>query len=660
MELPAFAPYPPPNLRKDIVPEEWESCLHAWLLLAQGHLLLSSAAFSTKVSRDQSLIEFLCSYVDSEAGQPDHSNAQSETNNRLKQLCYLLIHRCLSELKKKPPPLLEWQFLSSLAILYCRRSTLQILLQDLWRKGDLDKTFQIHKATLIKLLEDAAKEPVHPDLHVTLTRVASLLRICPGYGESLMLGSDFIDALSTLYGHVFAPWKAKLAVITYRCFLALMNPLIPRVSILLDHLYALNSSKQNPLLAAVCSATPLVRKLREKISGPDAVRAERIIQQLSAFEGSNTLPPRPKKLQWQRASKGKGKEKDEYGHGAFDGGLHVHRMSLVTQIQDLFPDLGSAFIVKLLDEYENDTEQVTAHLLDESLPPHLKSLDRSENLPRPAAQPIHTNDIVPNLAPHPSPPLLPTRRNIHDNDAFDRLVISPSQIHRGLKSSSHTADTVLQDRSSAPNKAAILSALAAFDSDDDERDDTYDADDVGGTVDAAIPGSDEMDADLRDKNEEALFRAWKMSPEVFERDAATRRGKARLALKSETGMTDEAVEGWGIMLGRDPRKLRILDARFEVSGGQQRELGKTRYREGGGSGTEESDRGEGSSSGRARGGGFRGRGRGGRGGGNVAGPADEKGTQVARQRKDASKGGRANHNRRNQRAKKMARAGFAA
>lgn len=168
-----------------------------------------------------------------------------------------------------------------------------------------------------------------------------------------------------------------------------------------------------------------------------------------------------------------------------------------------------------------------------------------------------------------------------------------------------------------------------------------------------MPGSDEIDADLRDKNEEALFRAYKMSPEAFERDAATRRGNARMALRSETGMTDEAIEGWGIMLGRDPRKLRRLEARFEMFRGQQRQLDKTSYREG--SGTEESDRGEGSR-GRGRGG-FGGRGRGGRGG-NVAGPADEKETQIARQRKDANKGGRANHNRRNQRAKKMARVGF--
>ncbi|KAL9116514.1 MAG: hypothetical protein Q9187_006960 [Circinaria calcarea] len=332
--------------------------------------------------------------------------------------------------------------------------------------------------------------------------------------------------------------------------------------------------------------------------------------------------------------------------------VHVHKLSLVTQIQDLFPDLGSGFIVKLLDEYNDDPEQMTAHLLEDTLPAHLKQADRTENIK--STPNYQANDIVPNLAPRSTPPLLPSRRNIFDNDDFDNLAISPTKLHFVRRENPDP----LTDRSNAPNSAAILSALALFDSDDDERDDTYDVGDVGGTVDSAIPGSDEVDADLGDKNEEALFSAYRMTPEVFERDSNTRRGKARLALKSETGMTDEALEGWAIMIGRDPRRLRRLEAKFSTFSGGQRELASTAYREGGvESGTEDSEGG-------ARGGrgGFRSRGRsrgrGGGRGGNVAGPSDDKGVQIARQRKDASKGSRANHNRRDQRAKKVARAGL--
>jgi activating signal cointegrator complex subunit 2 len=119
-------------------------------------------------------------------------------------------------------------------------------------------------------------------------------------------------------------------------------------------------------------------------------------------------------------------------------------------------------------------------------------------------------------------------------------------------------------------------------------------------------------------------------------------------------MTDEAIEGWGIMLGRDPRRLRRLEAKFSTFAGQQRELATTSWRDSpAGSGDEagygSGERGGNRGRGRGRG---RGGGRGGRGGaGNVAGPVDDK---------DANKGSRANHNRKDQRGKKMARAGFPA
>jgi activating signal cointegrator complex subunit 2 len=155
----------------------------------------------------------------------------------------------------------------------------------------------------------------------------------------------------------------------------------------------------------------------------------------------------------------------------------------------------------------------------------------------------------------------------------------------------------------------------------------------------------------------ALFTAYKSSPELFGRTHDIRHGQARAALKKETGMTDEAIEGWAIMLLRDPRRMRKLEQ--QVAGafdGRQEGLASSAYR-GGGSDTEEGEDGAG---GAVRGG-FRGRGRG-RGGmgrvGNVAGDKGEPSTAQAQRRKEASKSSRANHNRRNQRAKKMARGGF--
>ena len=156
----------------------------------------------------------------------------------------------------------------------------------------------------------------------------------------------------------------------------------------------------------------------------------------------------------------------------------------------------------------------------------------------------------------------------------------------------------------------------------------------------------------------ALFTAYKSSPQLFDRAFDIRKGQARQALKAETGMTDEQIEGWATMLKRDPRRLKRLEGQAGAFDGRQMDLGRTSYRESpGGTETEDSDApgDRGGFRGRGRG---RGRGFGGERGGNAAGPSSDPSTASAQRRKEASKGSRANHNRRDQRARKMARGGF--
>jgi activating signal cointegrator complex subunit 2 len=257
---------------------------------------------------------------------------------------------------------------------------------------------------------------------------------------------------------------------------------------------------------------------------------------------------------------------------------------------------------------------------------------------------------------------LPTRHNVFDDDELDRLTVDASNLYFGKRDVEKTADDILKDRSTAPNKAAILSALSAFDADDDERDDTYDAADAGFTVNDAL-ADDADDQKRKDIHEETLFRAYKSDPSLFSRDSDTRRSNYRMKLKGDTGMTDEAIEGWAVMLNRNPQQLRSLEMKYSAVGsftGQQTALAPTAWRAGpADSSTEESAQESGGSNQR---GGFRGRGRGrGRGGGrggNVAGPTGDKNTENARRNKEANKSSRANHNRREGRARKMARAGF--
>ncbi|KAH9879958.1 hypothetical protein J1614_001982 [Plenodomus biglobosus] len=680
MSLPHFAPFPGAKVRQSVQAEEWQLYLDSSSSLAEFYLRLGDQKFLSAAKDEDSLTSFLSSFYH-ELASDDNLGAQVIV---LRKKCFFLLHRLFS-LGDHIPRLLNWPTLSDICHVYQKSQQFHTLLHSLWTRtgGIIENSLQAAKNSLIHNLESKRPE----EAESTLDRLAPLLKVSPDASVYMLTGSDFLDSLYVAYEKVPQSMRKKLVSVAYLGLTAALEGPKANYSLLSDHLYTIKASeeqaqKQEPgrktLVADLVTNTPILEKIREKATAPEATRVKNTAASLSAFRQAGLA--RPKRLIRRKVDKGKGiLSQDDYGHGAFHNEVHIHRMSMITQIQDLFPDLGAGFIIRLLDEYGENIEQVTAHLLEDTLPPHLADADRGEKLYvmslicplgvwsellltflRPVSPAIEHSKLKPRSSQQlpVSDQQLPTRRNVFDDDEFDKLAVHSSRLHIGRRNQDLSADKILSDRSKAPAKSAILAALAAFDSDDDERDDTYDAEDVGASVDTAAPGADEADADLRDKNEEALFRAYTMTPELFGRESDTRRGKARIALKSETGMTDEAIEGWAIMVGRDPKRLRRLEAKFATFAGQQRELQSTSWKDSGDESNVDGQTGRGGFGGRGRG---SGRGRGGpsRGrGGNVAGPTDDKGTQVSRQRKEANKGSNANHNRKAQRGKKMARAGF--
>ncbi|KAF2169734.1 hypothetical protein M409DRAFT_64764 [Zasmidium cellare ATCC 36951] len=655
MSLPPFAPIPPATVRISLGPEEWEACLDAWLTLSEMALRVTVSEINSITGIDGSLSTYLVSFYSeiSDLKQSDATLRNAKTVSILK-VNFRLVKRIWIESDAVPPSLLSFDVLSKFCHAHTRVPDLPVtqqLLSELWKRRSSAFTLVLQKQKDAMILSLDSKNT--DSVMKPLTQLAPLMHMSFDISAFFMTGSDFIDSLNSAYDRSPIDDQRKaISMIVYLGLLSLVKTEPPTLSLLSDHLYSLKSSAEKSpgslLLADVISNSQLVSKVRQSLSGRAPDRLSKLLDSLDTYRTPSLT--RPKKRKRRAASRAKGKQKQQQP----DAALHMHRMSLVTQIQDLFPDLGSGFVLKLLDEYNDDVEQATAHLLEDSLPPHLASLDRTEQAP------VHDNDWqteVDHLAPKPTPPLtasfVPERRNVFDDDELDQLQLGTSRLHIGKQDRN-------EDAEQQPNKAAILSALAAFDSDDDERDDTYDVEDVGGTVDNAHPDGEPGPAARisQEENDMALFTAYKSSPELFGRTFDVRRGQARQALKAETGMTDEAIEGWAIMLQRDPKRLKRLEAQTGAFDGRQTELASTSYRESpGGTETEDSDAPQGSR------GGFhgRGRGRGGRGrgrGGNVAGESNDPATAQAQRRKEANKSSRANHNRRDQRARKMARGGF--
>lgn len=661
--LPPFAPYPQTLWRQNLSEEEWESLTNIWLQLSEAALRLADKDLKRNLEDNDSIVVFLTTFAEETATaghSPSIRSAASSPPASLLKAVFRLTTRLIDVCR--PSQLLGFPFLADFAKIYPKKLTTP-LLSKLFASHttEIESSLTALKRLLIPHLDSGIKGDLKL-VESSLGRVNPLLHASTDACTLFLAGSDFFDGLVTCFRVMNPPLRKVIIATVYLCLMGLIEAEPPKWSMLSDQLYTLKASadahKAGPLNAndslvpELVTSTPILAILLRKAEDAGSAR-EGLKKRITALQSLKKGPMvRPKRLQKRKIDKGKGKQSQEDVHAE----MHVHKMSQITQVQDLFPDLGAGFVAKCLDEYGDDVEQVVANLLSETLPPHLASADRSEPLSsHPYVQEHH------DLAPRSTPPQLPTRRNVFDDDEFDRLEADTTKVSFG-KRPAKSADAMLADRSTAPSKAAILSALANFDLDDDERDDTYDATDVGGTVDSANQEAD----GASDRHEEALYRAFHIDAKVFDRDATTRRGPARGKLRDETGMTDEAIEGWGLMLARNPQQKRRLEAKFAFAG-QQSQLERTSWQANAtGSGAEDSDLGGGDSHrggrGGARGGG-RGRGRGGggggRGGGNVAGPTGEKSTESARKNKESNKGSRANHNRRNARAKKMARGGFA-
>ncbi|KAG8953747.1 hypothetical protein FRC04_001952 [Tulasnella sp. 424] len=350
----------------------------------------------------------------------------------------------------------------------------------------------------------------------------------------------------------------------------------------------------------------------------------------------------------EKVDKGKGKAVVQEEEPEDD-----HELDLaVTQVLDILPDESPGFVKAALQDptIGKSAEALIAALLESNLPPHLASLrNGTPQQPAAAAQ---------------TPPQF-ERRNIFDDEEMD---FSKLRIG-GTKSGD--ADTLLSDRSFLDEMKADILRRAQEQQDDseeeggggvrrdiafeDELDDAL-AKPTFRLADAAGEESEEGDSEdgedegappaKKESAEDILARAYIRDPKLFEKDAATRRSKARADLKAETGMADEQIEGWRTMLERNPRKDKILekyDTTFNPPSNREQPVQQSldHHPHGG------SERGRG---GRGRGPG-RGRGRGGGRGGPPPGEGQSSSRDRARKEKSKSSMRQGGHD------KKLARGG---
>ncbi|GBC08059.1 hypothetical protein RclHR1_00790009 [Rhizophagus clarus] len=245
----------------------------------------------------------------------------------------------------------------------------------------------------------------------------------------------------------------------------------------------------------------------------------------------------------------------------------TYLISLISQVQEVFPDLGEGFIEACLSTYDNNVETVIDRLLTQSLPEHLASMD-------------HTLSREVEVIKNSNDDLLSQRRNIFDNDEFDVFsgkTLDTSRIHRGKKNRG-TADKLLDDKSFIETNKESMMNMIYNTMYEDEYDDTYDTSGLNmrGIDLRMVDEIDELGTNSRNKteidpgimHEEKLIKMYQSDPSIFDRTNAVRKSDKRAQLRKITKMTDEQIEGWYIMFQRNPRKDKLL-AKYEWKGEQE-------------------------------------------------------------------------------------------
>lgn len=637
--LPPLLPYPSERVRAQLLPEEWKSCLDLWMTSLAFRLAISDEKFS-KVSLEEFGTPFLASYLSRKTAAGASS---SPDERRLNSLCFRLVTRILIRSGASLSPQTTLELICAASSAYKNLESWRKVLHDLWQTD----------ATRIKKAIEVAKSSLSvatssEDQLKLLGRISMTTKYLPEAATLTVAGADYLDTLTELYATGTEQTRKAVTENLFYSFTALSS--LKRVGILTDGLYHLKSesdrlrkfnSDTTTVLSSLLCSTSFLKHVSS--NSEIATRNQTLLEYLVRYRQDMLhLHPLPQQ-------KRKGKERAKQNTI-----MHMHQATQVSQIHELFPHLSTTYVIKALDAYDNNAEQTIAALLEpDALPQHLR--DQSIPDDQPAFAAAETD-----LEPPSHFGEEPVRRGVFDNDEFANLRISAGQVRRGKKA---IQDDVQTSDQHASSKAAILSALATFDSDDDERDDTYDIADVGGAVDNTVD-SDERRTPATDVHKGALYKAWKENPDLFARDSKTRASNFRQQLKRETGMSDEQIEGWAIMVNKDKKQQDRLQDKYSAPrafSGNQRALQATKWQASASTENSDTESGPERSNDTRRMGqaGIRGHrnfgaGRG-RGGGSTAGPGNDAATQQARKRKEQGRGRGGANNRRDARAKKVGR-----
>jgi hypothetical protein len=272
---------------------------------------------------------------------------------------------------------------------------------------------------------------------------------------------------------------------------------------------------------------------------------------------------------------------------------YINRLSMISSVKDLFPDLGDGFVDMLLYHFNDSVERVVSCLCDGSIPKEFETVDRNlkmiDRKPLPAALPTSLTensaiDASATLAlesdngigkeaelekfTQEDLDLVYGRANVYDNDEFDLLRredVDMSRVYFGKKEGPESASAVYTQKQGDLDEI-IREKILNYSMYDDEYDDTLDdviaettnGDSFTDAAGAVGGGDNKSSSDPISAFEDLLMGVYAEDRAVFERTSQARQSRKREALKQRTNLSDEQIEGWKIMFERNVKKDDLL------------------------------------------------------------------------------------------------------
>ncbi|KAF3308212.1 hypothetical protein TWF173_001625 [Orbilia oligospora] len=571
-----FASIPPYKSRSKLSPPTVDRCLTHWATALHTLRHLPDPLFTQQITPTSSFTKFLLSYIsndDLSHNDTDDwvypSTSTSSTKSSTQQgkkdeeetiiTKVKYINRSLRLCLKRAISLginiseifgSNYSYYIKLGALFFVEGGSKPLLRSIWNHDNsvLVTATKEHLKSISTMLQDLASGKINvEDQHIAvLQELCYFVMTIPEISFGILSEETVFEDLAAAYFSLSSQLqqqkqKKKDAVIPileeirrlqFTVIMASTQADPKRYSTIIDFLFnfiagADTDVPMNSYITAIISQTPLLDRLTSIDAEGYTNRWSTILAKLQNFDSSSSTSQVSKRITKlpRRKQKSKHPSSSSVDTTTIDIPQKIHELS------QLFPHTSKSILQATLSSTNYDLETATMLLLDNP------SLESSSS---------------PLSPPPPYGEYTPNKQSTNPPDELSTLTVPTSRLYLGKRDISGTADNLLKDRSTAPTKSQILSALQAFDSDDDERDDTYDHEDVGAVDPTTATESEANNANNNTvtsggTEEKALYNALVQNPGVFTRDAVTRRGNERKLLREVTGMSDEAIEGWKIM-----------------------------------------------------------------------------------------------------------------